>query len=147
MPKVKLPAVIVAALSYWILGFVWYGVLFAKQFISLMGFSEQQVKEMESASHIRELTIVVVCALVLAYVLACFISVSGVRTMLDGIKIAVLAWLGFVLTTNLESVLFEARPLGLYVLNNAYHLVGFVLMSVIISAWGSRVPVKLAYET
>ena len=56
-------------------------------------------------------------------------------------------WLGFVVTTNLETVLFENRPLGLYLISNGYHLVGMLGMGALLAVWRRREAPAPAYQT
>jgi len=47
--KTNYPAVIVAAIAYWILGALWYGVLFGKPWMALEHMTEEQAKSMNPA--------------------------------------------------------------------------------------------------
>jgi hypothetical protein len=79
-------------------------------------------------------------------VLAYFVRATGARNVFDGLKTGLWACVGFVLTTNLSSVLFESRPLGLYLINNGYHLIGFLLMGALLASWRRQEAKSLAYQ-
>ena len=56
--KIKYPAVIVAALVHFFLGGLWYSpLLFANKFLQLINWTPEQVRQMESQSHAKELAI------------------------------------------------------------------------------------------
>ncbi len=51
------------------------------------------------------------------------------------------------MTTNLETVIFEQRPLGLYLINNGYHLVGLLGMGALLAVWRRREARVPAYQS
>src|SRR5258707_15470917 len=120
--KIKFPVVIVSAIAYWILGAVWYGLLFANQFVSLMHLTPQQLEEMQKQLPAKEYSLAFLSGLIMSAVLAWLFSLIKPKTAIQAAGIAALLWCGFVLTTTLDTVLFESRPLGLYLINNGYHL-------------------------
>ena len=73
-------------------------------------------------------------SLVTAFVLGYLIDMIG-KDVYTGILLALLAWLGFIVTTSLGSVLWEGKPVSLYVLNILFHLVNLVVMGLILGAW------------
>jgi hypothetical protein len=141
--KVKLPAVIVSAIAYWMLGAVWYGVLFTNQFVSLMRLTPQQLEEMQKQVPAKEYSLAFLSGLIMSAVLGWLLSLIKPKTAIQAAGIAALLWCGFVLTTTLDTVLFESRPLGLYLINNGYHLFGLLLVGLILGSWRpkpARVP-------
>jgi len=146
--KINYPAVVVSAIAYWILGALWYSpLLFARPFIALMRWTPEQVAAAQAAGGAKQIGVALLTSLLLAYVLAHFVKFTGAETAGTGVQTGFLLWLGFVATTNLETVMFESRPFGLYLINNGYHLVGMLGMGALLAVWkrrDSRVP---AYQT
>lgn len=146
--KINYVAVIVSAIAYWVLGALWYSpLLFARPFIALKGWTPEQVAALESQSHVGEIGLAFLTSLLLAYVLAHFVKITGAESATSGALTSFWLWLGFVVTTNLETVIFEQRPLGLYLINNGYHLVGMLGMGALLAVWRrerGRVP---AYQS
>ena len=146
--KINYPAVVASAAAYWVLGALWYSpLLFARPFIALKGLSPEQVAAMQSQGHAGEIGAAFAGSLVLAYVLAHFVKFTGAETVRAGMLTGFLLWLGFVATTNLETVLFESRPLGLYLINNGYHLVGLLGMGALLAVWRRRDARVPAYQS
>ena len=146
MTKINYPAVAVAGLLYWILGAVWYG-LFSARFVALMRWTPEDLARIESQGSAKELALAFVTSMLTAYVLAHFVRYAGARTGLDGALTGFWAFVGFVLTTNLATVIFEGRPAGLYLISMGYNLVALLLMGVLLAVWRrheARVP---AYQT
>jgi len=77
----------------------------------------------------------VVGALVMSFVLAHIVDYGQATTIASGMQSGVWLWLGFVATTNLSSVLFEARPTGLYLISMGYYLVSLLIMGAILAIW------------
>ncbi len=145
--RINYAAVGVAALAYWLLGGLWYGLLFARPFIALKGWTPEQVAAIQTQSHAGEVGLAFLTSLVLAYVLAHFVKFTGAETARSGALTGFWLWLGFVATSNLETVLFESRPLGLYLISNGYHLVGMLGMGALLAAWKRREARVPAYQT
>jgi hypothetical protein len=137
--KIKYPAVLVATLVHYILGGLWYSpLLFANKFLQLINWSPEKVAAMENQSHAKELVIAFVTSLVLVYILAHFVQYTKATTAMAGIQTAFWLWLGFIVTTQAATVIFEQRPLGLYLLNIGYQFVGCALAGAILAVWRPR---------
>jgi hypothetical protein len=136
--KIKFRAVIISAIAYWMLGAVWYGVLFTNQFVSLMRLTPQQLEEMQKQVPAKEYSLAFLSGLIMSVVLAWLFSLIKPKSTIQAAGIAALLWCGFVITTTLDTVLFESRPLGLYLINNGYHLVGLLLIGLILGSWRAK---------
>jgi Protein of unknown function (DUF1761) len=140
--KIKYLAVLVAAIIHWVLGGVWYGVLFKNKFIELIGWTPAQLQQMAEQSSGKELGIAFIMSLVLCYILAHFVQYTKSTTAMGGAQTAFWLWLGFIVTTNIAGVLFEQRSFGLYLINIGYQFVACVIAGVILAVWRSRQPVE-----
>ena len=137
--KIKYPAVIVATLVHFFLGGLWYSpLLFGKKFLQLINWSPQQIQQMESESHAKELAIAFVMSLILVYILAHFVHYTRATNAMGGIQTAFWLWLGFIVTTHVPTVIFERRSFGLFLINVAYQFVGCALAGVILAVWRTR---------
>ena len=137
--KIKYPAVIVATLVHYILGGLWYSpLLFGNKFLQIINWSPETVRQMENQSHAQELVIALATSLVLVYILAHFVQYTKASSAVGGMQTAFWLWLGFIVTTNSATVLFEQRPLGLYLINMGYQFVGCALAGVILAIWRPR---------
>lgn len=136
--KIKYAAVLVATLVHYVLGALWYSLLFANQFVRIMGLTPQQLEEMQKQGPGKELAVAFVMSLLLVYVLAHFVQYTKANTALAGVQTAFWLWLGFIASTNMATVLFEQRPLGLYLINMGYQLVGCALAGVILAVWRTQ---------
>jgi len=127
-------AVLVAGVVYMVVGMVWYGPLFGKLWKSLMGFTDESVKNMP----LKPMTAMVwgfVPALVMAYVLAHFAFYAGVIDVQGALWYAFWVWFGFLATNTIGSYLWEGKPFKLFVLNAGAQLVSVALMSIVLVLW------------
>jgi hypothetical protein len=135
---VNLWAVLVAAVSTMIVGFLWYSpMLFAKPWTVLMGYDPNDKAKMDEMrkSAGKSYAISFVASLVAASVLGKIIDVASVQSPLYGMKIGFAVWLGFVTTVQLTAKLFGNQPTKLYLINTGYQLVCYLVMGVILAVW------------
>jgi hypothetical protein len=63
---------------------------------------------------------------------------TGEQTALRGIKVAVMLWFGFVLTTWVTEYVYEVRPLSLLAINAGFWLLGMTVMGAIVGSWKKK---------
>lgn len=132
MFDVNLIAVIVAGVANMALGFIWYGPLFGKKWMNLMGWgkmSEKEIKKMQSEATPAHITSLV-GSILGAYILAAFMNGLGAVTLNEGMMIGFWIWLGFIAPVMLGDILYSGKPkMGLFYLNAGYRLVGILVMA------------------
>ena len=134
MVNVNYLAVLVAAIAAYVVGFLWYGPVFGKKWIVLMGFTEKAMEKAKQKSMIGAYLGTFLSMLVMAYVLAIFIGFMGYYPT-AGIQVGVVTWLGFIATTMLGKVFWENKSWFLYILDAGHYLVTLVMMGAILGAW------------
>ena len=127
--NVNLLAVIVAALIPMIVGSIWYGPLFGKQWMKLAGVKEVG---MGKDGMTKFYALMLVSSLVLSYVLARFVIGMGAMDAGSGALVGLWAWLGFVVAVKLSEYVSDGRSMNLYYMDVAYRLVTFLLMGVVL---------------
>ncbi|OLC41262.1 MAG: hypothetical protein AUH75_06600 [Gemmatimonadetes bacterium 13_1_40CM_4_65_7] len=125
-------AIVIAAIAQFIIGWIWYGPLFGKTWMSMMGMSQQS---MSREGMRKTMTLTFIGSLVTAAVLSMLVGWMGAKTLSAGIAAGFWAWLGFVATVTLGGVLFAKMSWNLYILNNAYQLVSLAVMGAILAKW------------
>jgi hypothetical protein len=125
-------AVLVATVAAFAVGWAWYGFLFQKQWMSLMGISADSMKSMP-LTPTQAMILGFISTLVSVYVLAVFVSAAP---SLTGASILVFwLWLGFVATTQLGSFLWEGRSIKLFLINASQSLVALFVAAIILVLW------------
>jgi len=124
--------VFVAALAYWLLGAVWFAVVFSKPWMALEHVTPEQASGMNP---IAPYIISFILNLVIAFVLAQLCAWRNANTAARGAALGILIWIGFVGPITYTTYMYEMRPKQLFAINEFYPLVGLCLMGAILGAW------------
>ncbi len=125
-------AVLVAALSTFLIGGLWYSpLLFQKAWMRANNLSEQQLSQ---ANSVKMFGFSLLFALIMAFNLAMFLSGEG-TDVVWGATAGLLAGLGWVALAVATIALFEQRPWSYILINGGYQTVAFVVMGAILGAW------------
>ena len=128
-------AIVVCAVVYWLLGGLWYGVLFSQRWMAL----EHMTPEQAQGSNVAVMYVVTfVLNLLIAFVLAQLCLWRNANTAGRGAAIGVLLWIGILGPITLTTYMYELRPMELFAINEFYPLVGLCLMGAILGAWTKR---------
>ena len=133
--KTNYAAVFVAAVAYWLLGAIWYGVLFSKPWMALENITLEQAKSMNP---VLPYVITFVLNLLIAYSLAQICIWRNANTIGRGASVGVLLWIGCIGPITYTTYMYEMRPKELFAINQFYPLAGLVLMGAIIGAWTKK---------
>jgi hypothetical protein len=130
MHGVDIWAALVAALSGFVVGGLWYGPLFQKPWMRHSGMTHERGKQQN-----------VVLVFGGAYVLNLIAAVGLSMLMADhsgwmiGLHTGALTGLFFVAPALGVIYLFESRSFALWVVNAGYQVVNFAVMGTILGAW------------
>jgi len=130
--SIRILPVLVAGIAFMMLGGLWYGPLFAKSWISLIGKSEE---EMQAGAKPTVYVWAFAAALVASYALALLIEATLMTTLKGGMWIGLVAALGFVATSFGSSYLFNQKPVKLYLIDVGYQVVALTIAGAIIGGW------------
>jgi Protein of unknown function (DUF1761) len=125
-------AVVVVALVNYVIGALWYGVLFRNAWQRLSGTGEMKVTAL---SIILGLIGAFLTSFVLHHALFFanhFLGTSGVG---GGLMVGLFNWIGFIAPVTIGVVTYEKKPFALWILNNAYWLISLLVMGIILSVW------------
>jgi hypothetical protein len=135
---VNLLAVLVAAISTMVVGFIWYSpILFAKPWMREMGYDPDdkvKIKEMQKSAGPAYFGSFV-ASLITAFTLALFFHWVRVSDLHKGIMAAFHVWLGFVATVQFTDALFQKKSMKLFAINTGFQLVCFLAMGAILTEW------------
>lgn len=127
-------AIILATVANFGIGMAWYSpLLFANQWIKAMGHTPKEFEaKMKSANMTKTMGLSVLGALIQATVLAYFMSLMGTTGILAGAIVGFVAWLGFVMVTQLTHYAYETNNFSLFTIGAGYQLAALVAMGAII---------------
>ncbi len=124
-------AVITAAVSMFVLGGLWYGPIFGKQWMSANGFSEDDLK---GGSPAKQYGLGFVFSIIMAYNLAAFLGDAGTNAAW-GATAGFFAGFGWVFFGVAMISMFEQRSWKYIFVNGGYMTIAFTIMGLIIGAW------------
>lgn len=132
-------AVLVAAVASMIIGSLWYGPLFGKKWMALMGLTPENITAAKQKGMATSYGLMFVGSLVMSYVLAHSLVFASAYMKVQGVTAGIMAgfwsWLGFVAPVTLGSVLWEKKSWNLWLLNNGYYIVTLGVMGAILAVW------------
>jgi uncharacterized protein YacL len=129
-------AILVSALVYFAVQAVWFSV-FMKDWLAGIGKTAEELQQ-RGTSVVLAYVIGFVGALIIAAAISWFTQATGRQTVIRGVWVAILAWIGFVLTTWSTEYAFEARGWKILAINTGATLVGMMLMGAILGAWKAK---------
>lgn len=131
-------AVLAGGIVSMILGALWYGPLFSKQWIALSGITLEKMEEGKKKM-VTGYLITFIGALLMTYlfshILAFAQSYMDKEGLMSGLSTGFWIWIGFVAPVTLGSTLWEGKPWKLYFLNNGYNLIQLLLIGMILAIW------------
>ena len=123
-------SVLVAAISAFLVGGIWYGPLFGKGWMKEFGVSETDLK---NRSIPKTFGLSLLLALLASLVLELFIGKEA--NLGYGAMAGFLAGFGWVATMLGILYLFEMKSLKAYLINAGYCIISLTLMGAILGAW------------
>ena len=126
-------AVWVAAIVYFLFGWLWYGILFKAQWMTLTGITT-------AGGNWSFYLLSFILGLILAYATGIALTRREEdQTVQQGVGFAVFMGMTLFATQTLTQALAESRPLGLWIIDTLYVVIGFAIMGAIVGGWKRRV--------
>jgi hypothetical protein len=129
-------AVLVAAISTMVVGFLWYSpLLFAKPWMREMGYDPNdkaktdEMKKSAGPAYAGSM----VAGLLSAFTLALILHGLRAEDLHFGIMASFHIWLGFVATVQFTNALFTKQSMKLFAINTGYQLVCYLVMGSILT--------------
>lgn len=123
-------SVIVAAISSFLIGGIWYGPLFGKAWMKEFGFSEQDIKKRNIP---KTFGLSLLLAFMAALILEMFIGREA--DIVFGAIAGFFAGFGWVATFLGILYLFEMKSLIAYLINAGFCIVSLTIMGAVLGAW------------
>ncbi len=127
-------AVLVCGILAMGLSALWYSPMLLGK-IWLVAIEKSEEEQSGNINHIKVYSISFIAQLVIAFVLAKIMSMVGVSTPEEGIRLAFLSWIGFTATTMTINMLYEGKTFKQFVVDGGYHLIVFIVYGIILGAW------------
>lgn len=127
-------AVLVCAVATFMVGGLWYGLVFAKTWVAVHGFSDDQVASMAKKQG-RNFAIFFATDLVMATVISLLAVNLGIASAVQGAVLGLLIWVGISATSGAAKNAACDKSLSAYLIDCGHELAALVVMGVIIGTW------------
>lgn len=125
-------AVWLAAIVYFLFGYLWYGLIFYSTWTALMGGA---MTPAGPALYVESF----VLGLVLSYATAIALSRRpDDLTLAQGISFALFMGIALYATQTLNTALYAHTPLMLWMINAGYVVIGFAIIGAIVGGWAKK---------
>lgn len=131
MGRINHLAVIVAAVVYFLFGWLWY-TIFKGPWMTLTGITPDRAASSGATPYIISIIVSLLVAYVVAFALADTTNPNPAR---HGVEFGLFFGIGLIMLTSLTTTLYELRPVGLWLIDSGYHAVSLAIMGGIIGAW------------
>jgi hypothetical protein len=126
--NINLPAVLVAGIVHMVTGLVWFMPrLFGNAWAELTGQPLKPSRQWIAAGIIGHQ--------VIALALAVIVNLANATTVIEGIAVGVLVWIGFVVTLETGELIWEKIPFKLFMIRIGNHFVALSLAGIILALW------------
>ena len=132
MPAVSLFATLVATLSGFVLGALWYGPLFGKLWMRAVGMTADEIQRDFSPGRTYGATFLL--GFLASYAFGLYLGPDPGRAF--SVVAGAVAGTCFVATALATSYLFERKPVALMLINGGYHVVRFTLIGLTFGLMG-----------
>jgi len=126
-------AVFVSAIISFVIGFLWYGLIFKNAWLNAVGKTEEELRKNNNVKFNYFITFV--SEFFMALVVAYFIALTGATNFVGALRVALAAWVGFVATVTLIDGLFAKRRFKLLLINSVFHLVNLIIFAAVLINW------------
>jgi hypothetical protein len=123
--------VLISGVLQWLLGGLWYQVIFRNSWRKLVGLAEGEKPKNGAFGLIASL----IACLILSFVLIHVIAWAGAGTATEGAKFGIVCWLGFMAPPLFAQHIFESRRVNLFAINAAYWLLAMALGGLIMGGF------------
>ena len=127
-------AVMLAGLASFLIGGVWYALLFGKGWARAYRLSEEKLAEL-GKSVVWTMPTMFACEMTCALVVGVLVVSLDIRGALQGGALGLLLWLGLTTAPGFTNHIGAGRPLGGFPYDAGKHAVSLLAVGAILSCW------------
>ncbi|MCR4325885.1 MAG: DUF1761 domain-containing protein [Patescibacteria group bacterium] len=132
MYQVEFFPILIAGVVSALIGWVWYHPkVFGAAWMRMSNITPEMAERGKQRMPMTAL-LGVLASMAVAYVMNYFGIAWGVWDWVGAVELGFWCWAGFVAPTMLGSVLWDYKPVKLYIINAGYWLVSFVAMALVL---------------
>lgn len=125
-------AIVVSAVTYFGLGSIWFGPLFGKQWLKLVGLT---LTEEDKKNALFMFAKTFVLDFFITFSTALTIHWTHSETIFDALRVSAVLGLGFVIAPFLGNYMYAKRSMTLFSIESFYHVICITIVSIILTMW------------
>lgn len=125
-------AILVSMFLNMVIGALWYGPLFGKQWMQELGFTEEDIAAGNPA---KAYVLAIINSFFMAFIMANVLSWATVSSVGNGLLLGLLMWVGFTGFSFGVNHAFENRSNKVWLINSGMYLAGLLMMGAILTLW------------
>ncbi|MCY4656779.1 MAG: DUF1761 domain-containing protein [Gammaproteobacteria bacterium] len=123
-------AIIVVTVVAFLIGWVWYGPVFGKAWLSALGKTEDEIQPSPTPFIISFITSLLTCI-----VMAVLIQQLGINTWMGGAVLGLVVGIGFIAASSASDTAFCGWSWNLWLIQSGYRVVYSVVMGLVLAIW------------
>jgi hypothetical protein len=128
--KINHPAALLAAVVYFLTGWVWFAI-FGARWLDLLHKTAADMNPQDPVPYVVSFAM----GIVVAYATAIALRKDERPDPAGGARFGALVGLAFVASTMLTNNLYEGRPVALWLIDAGYPVFGMVIVGAIVGGW------------
>ena len=129
-------AVLVSTIVSMAIGAFWYSPAgFGKKWMELMNITKANIDKAKQKGMTKSYITAFIALFILNFVLANIIMTAQAISWFEGLQVGLVMWLGFIATVMIGSILWESKPVKLYLINVLHYAVVLAIAGAILAAW------------
>ncbi|MCB9362103.1 DUF1761 domain-containing protein [Candidatus Woesearchaeota archaeon] len=118
-----------------IIGAMWYTpLLFGKTWMKLVGIKHRDMEKANMKNMMGQMVTAFIMNFIMVLVVWVLAKLLELNTFLDGMTLGLFLWVGLIMTTMINPVLWEKKPLKLFFINAGMYLVTIPLATGLVAA-------------
>jgi len=123
-----------AAFASFMIGFLWYSILFTKPWMEAMGVTTEDVRS-SGISMPSAIFASLAASIATAAGISILFALVPIHGWATGLLMALVVWFAFSLTPMFKFVFWEDRPAILFVIDGGYEFFSIFSIAIILLAW------------
>jgi hypothetical protein len=135
LTSINYVAVIISAVAIFFAGSVWFSALFGKIWVHELSRHNITIQAPSSAKLALCMGLTFLQNNIMAFAMACLVSLTHSTTCASGLMLGLIVALGFAATAIGGVFTWESRSVKLFLIDAGYPMVGIILSAIILSVW------------
>jgi hypothetical protein len=128
----NLLAILCAGVAYWVLGYVWYSLLFGKVWAAEQGRHRGERPPPTGSEMVGKMIGTFICNLLAALAMAYILFKAGIFDLNHSLRLGVATGIGFAGAAITIAYIWEGKPTKVWAIDAGFHFVGCLLLATII---------------